>query len=420
MAATGTPQIPLVDRSVRRRRLDSLDSGSALQAAVAGEPCSRRIDPDLADNGDATWVTVFPLSSAQERMWFLDQIDSGNPTYTVRRAYRVVGDLDPDALQRALDRLVERHDSLRTRVLARDGTLAVAVEDTGEWPLRVVDVSTYSDPVGQVQRLARDDAVQVFDLERGPLAVATAYRLGDRDWVLIVRLHHVVVDGWSLDVLFDELSLAYPSPTSGWRDPNSAQPGLSYSDFAVWQHEVLDRETLQRQLDYWRGTLAGIPDSLDVPTDHPRPRVPSSEGRRRSAALGSPLTGSIRTLAQQCGTTPFAVLFAACTAVLSRLSGQDDIVLGTVVAGRHTPDVQRSVGLFANTLLLRADAGGNPSVRGTGAQVLRAPSSEAQANQDLPFERLVEELHPERDIGRNPLFQVMINLQPPATVRGRA
>ncbi len=211
----GYSQIPLVDRSVRRRRLDSLDSGSALQAAIAGEPCSQHIDPDLADNGDATWVTVFPLSSAQERMWFLDQIDSGNPTYTVRRAYRVVGDLDPDALQRALDRLVERHDSLRTRVLARDGTLAVAVEDTGEWPLRVVDVSTYSDPVGQVQRLARDDAVQVFDLERGPLAVATAYRLGDRDWVLIVRLHHVVVDGWSLDVLFDELSLAYPSPTSG-------------------------------------------------------------------------------------------------------------------------------------------------------------------------------------------------------------
>ena len=387
------------DLAAARRSRSRLDDADELAGALAGRG---RPDPD-AD------VTVVPLSRAQQRMWFLDLLEQGRPVYTVRRAYRVAGPVDVDLLEEALGRLVARHDGLRTLVRQRGEVLAGLVADDAGWPLERVDVSREADPEGAAREHARTIAAQPFDLGLGPLAQAYWYVLDRDDALLVLRLHHILVDAWALDVLVRELQAVYGALVS---DGAIRLPAvLQYPDVVVWQEQHDADAVVERDLAYWRERMTGAPAALELPTDRPRPPEPTSAGHRVSLALGTGLTEQVRALAREQRATPFAVLLAATAALLSRLSGQEDVVVGSAVAGRNRAEVEHTVGLFANTLLLRTDTSGDPRFADLVAQC-QATVVEAQDHQDLPFERLVEELGPERELGRNPLFQVLVNLVP--------
>jgi amino acid adenylation domain-containing protein len=392
-------QVPVVavDRAGHRIAPDRVGDANSLAAAAIGEGSS----PE--------GPTVFSVSAAQERMWFLDQLDPDTPLYIARRSYRVRGQLDTEALQSALDELVARHESLRTTIATAAGVPYQVVHAPSPFALSMIDVSKDAEPDLSAQRLASEEARQPFDLALGPLAIASVYRLASDDHVLVLRFHHLIIDGWSIDVLVDELAQAYQR-TAGIDAPAP----LQYVDFSMWQQATIDDDAVEAQLAYWRNKLGGAPAAIDLPTDHPRPEQVSHAGGKLSWPIPDELSNALAVLARNRSTTPFVVLVAACVSLLQRLSGQDDIVVGTPIAGRQRDEVTRTVGLFANTLALRTDTSGNPSFIDLLDRV-KATVTEAQQHADVPFERIVQELRPERDPSRNPIFQVMVNLQPPST-----
>jgi amino acid adenylation domain-containing protein len=351
---------------------------------------------------------VLPLSFAQQRLWFLQRLEPESSEYNVPMPLRLTGDLDVAALEAALTSLVERHEVLRTRLVpGPDGMPFQVIDAPGRF--RLAEVEADEEAAGE---LLATDASTPFDLAEGPLIRGTLIRLAADEHILALCLHHVVTDQWSGEVLLRELTDLYQAHHRG--TASSLQPlDLQYADFAVWQREWLSGEVLEGRLDYWRRRLAGAP-VLDLPTDRPYPAERSSEGAVVSFQVSEAMAERLRGLSRTAGATMFMTLFSAYALLLGRYSGQDDIVAGTLIAGRDRAEVEDLIGFFVNTLVLRTDLSGDPTFGDVVARV-RRQALDAYAHQDLPFEQLVDALAVERDRSRSPLFQVLFNY---AQVRG--
>ncbi len=347
-----------------------------------------------------------PLSFAQERLWFLDRLAPGNAGYHIPLALAAHGELSLPALEAALGAMVRRHEALRTTYVARGDRPLQRIAPPTSWTLPLVDLSALPEAARRVEarRLADEEVARPFDLERDSVLRASALRLAPDEHVLLLVVHHIAADGWSLGVMVEEIVALYPPVPR-------ALPALAvqYADFAVWQREWLQGEALERQLAYWRERLAGAP-ALDLPTDRPRPPAQSFRGATRMHAIGAPAAQALAALARRHDATLFMLLLAAMQTLLGRYAGQDDVVLGSPIANRTRAEIEPLIGFFVNTLALRGDLAGDPPFGELVARARRA-ALEAYAHQDLPFERLVEELRPERRLSHNPIFQVMFALQ---------
>jgi amino acid adenylation domain-containing protein len=352
-----------------------------------------------------------PLSWAQQRLWFLWQMDPESPLYNVPLGARLRGPLDAGALARALDGIVRRHEPLRTALPSRGGTPFQRVLAAAPGVLRVADLTGLAPAEREIEagRRAAAEAAAPFDLERGPLFRALLLRLGAEEHVLVLALHHVVCDEWSMGVLARELRALYAASSRGEAAPLAPLP-VQYADFAAWQREHLAGDVLERQLAWWRAALRGAPTTLELPTDRPRPPVRGAAGATHRFRLPDGTGEGLRALARREGATPFMTLLAAFQLLLARWSGEDDLLVGTPVAGRSRLETEGLVGFFVNTLVLRGDLAGDPGFRALLGRAREATLG-AHAHQDLPFERLVEELGGERDMSRTPLFQAMFALQ---------
>ncbi|HEX6909623.1 MAG TPA: condensation domain-containing protein, partial [Longimicrobium sp.] len=351
-----------------------------------------------------------PLSFAQERLWFVDRLEPGSPVYHMSFPYLLRGSLDTDALRGAWTEIVRRHETLRTALPFTGEQPVQRIAPPGPVDLPVLDLSHLAEAERDAAARAWMDDVanRPFDLERGPLHRAELVRLGDDEHLLLITLHHVISDGWSLGVAWNELSALYTAFSRGEPSPLPPLP-IQYGDFAVWQRAWLTGEVLQAQLDYWRRKLAGAPPLLELPTDRPRPAVQTYAGAEAAVVLEGADAEAVRQLGRREGSTLFMVLLAAMSVVFSRLSGQDDVVIGTPIAGRTRRETEGLIGLFLNSLALRTDLSGAPTFRELLRRV-RETTLEAYAHQDLPFERILQELAPERSLSHSPLFQVMLNL----------
>ena len=359
---------------------------------------------------------TFPASFAQQRLWFLDQLQGESTTaYTLIHTVRIGVPVNEEALGRSLNALVGRHEVLRTTFVVRDEQPLQVVAPALTLTLPVVDLCALppQEREAEALRLANVQAQRPFDLARGPLLRATLFRLGESDSLLLLLFHHIIFDGWSKGVFFRELLTCYQAFSSGL-EPTLAPLPIQYADFAAWQREqLLAGERLAEQLAYWQQHLAGAPAVLELPTDHPRPAIPSSRGASRLFSLPSRLGQALKALSLQEGVSLYMTLVAAFGALLSRYSSQEDLLLGTLTADRSQPGTEQLLGVCVNTLVLRADLSGDPTFR----QLLGRAREEvlsAQAHQDVPFEYLVRELHPDRGQGQNPFFQVMLSLEPPS------
>ncbi len=361
-----------------------------------------------------------PLSHAQERLWFLDRMNPGDPTLNLPSAVRLRGALQPAALELALSEVVRRHEALRTRLLEVDGRPVQEVLPAAPMRLPVIDLGSL--PAARRRReLARwqaRDVLEPFDLTRGTMLRARLLRLAGEDHALLLNLHHIAGDGWSMGLLWAELAAFYRALVA---DAVPALPELpvQYGDYAVWQRRWLGADELERQTDYWRRRLAGPPEALELPADHPRPAVQSYRGRSVRRRLGPQLSRRLRELGWERGATLFMVLLAAFKVLLYRWSGQRDVVVGTPIAGRTRAEVEGLIGLFLNSLVLRTDVGGRPSFLEVLARVREATLG-AYDHQEVPFEKLLAELQPERDPSRTPLFQVFFNMLELPEVGGRS
>jgi amino acid adenylation domain-containing protein len=376
-----------------------------LAAAAEGEegPAPPPIEA-VARGGD------LPPSFAQERLWFLHQLEPGGAAYHMPAAIRLRGRLDLPSLAGTLQRLVARHESLRTSFSAAGGSPRQVIAAALAAALPLVDLGGL--PAGRreetAERLAAGAAARPFDLARPPLFRALLLRTGAADHRFLLTVHHVIADGWSLGVLLDELARLYEGLAAGTPRQLPELP-VQYADFAVWQRRWLAGEVLARQVAYWRQRLAGTPAALELPTDRRRPAVQSFRGATVARRVEAELAGRLGSLARREGATLFMTLVAAFQALLGRHSGQRDVTVGFPIAGRGQPELEGIVGLFLNTLVLRTDLGGAPSLRELLGRV-REGALGAYAHQDVPFERLLEELAPRRDLSRTPLFQAFFNL----------
>ncbi|HEY2292056.1 MAG TPA: amino acid adenylation domain-containing protein, partial [Thermoanaerobaculia bacterium] len=354
-----------------------------------------------------------PLSFAQQRLWFLDRLQPGSPVYNLPVGWRLLGRLDPEALERALDEVFRRHEALRTTFAeGPDGEPRQIVAPFHPPGLPRVDLTALPAGVArkEAERQAARAARRPFDLARGPVARALLLRPGDAEHHLLFVCHHVAFDGWSVVVLQRELGALYGAFAAGRPSP-LPEPEVQYADFAVWQRRWLSGEVVAAQLAYWRQRLAGAPALLELPADRPRPPAQSFRGASRALPFPPALAAGLRGLARDEGSTLFMTSLAVFSALLCRLTGQTDLVVGSPVAGRTEGGIEGLLGFFVNALALRADLTGDPSFRALLGRV-RESALAAYAHQDLPFERLVEELHPERDLSRSPVFQVVLALDP--------
>ncbi|MHB0790164.1 amino acid adenylation domain-containing protein, partial [Bradyrhizobium sp. 5.13L] len=350
------------------------------------------------------------LSSAQQRLWFLAQLDQRSTNYHMPLVLRLHGELDRNAWQRSLDRVLARHEALRSVFVAPEGTPWVElVPAEAGLPLVQHDLQGSPDAAAVLVELCQQEAHTPFDLARGPLIRGRLIRLSDQEHVVLLTQHHIVSDGWSLGVLLRELSQLYRAFVAGEDDPLPPL-AIQYPDYAAWQRQWLSGERLQNQAQYWRNTLSGAPARLALPGDRPRPAQQSFAGARVAVEIDADLTQALKRLSRRHGTTLFMTVLAAWAAVLSRLSGQDDIVIGVPSANRGRREVEELIGFFVNTLALRLDLSGSPSV----AELLertRCVALGAQEHQDLPFEQVVEIVQPPRHLDHTPLFQVMLAWQ---------
>lgn len=351
-----------------------------------------------------------PLSHGQERMWFIDQLEPGNSLYNRPIFLRLKGGLKATVLEQCLNEIIRRHEILRTSFPAVNGQPLQVVSPFHPLTLSVRDISGLpeGEREAEARRQATDEAVLAFDLHRGPLIRAGLLRLGEDEHILLLTMHHIVFDGWSEGVLFQELAVLYESFSTGQPAPHSDLP-IQYADFAVWQRQWLQGEIFDSQLTYWKKQLAGAP-VLELPTDHPRPSVQTFRGSQQFFFIPEVLTERLKAISRAEGTTLFMTLLAAFQTLLHRYTGKDDILVGSPVAGRNRTDIEALIGFFVNTLILRADLSGDPSFRELLGRV-RKLALEAYAHQDLPLEKLVEELQPERNLSHSPLFQVLFVLQ---------
>jgi amino acid adenylation domain-containing protein len=348
----------------------------------------------------------YPLSYAQERIYFVESLKPGSDAYNYPVAFRLRGRLDADALQRALDHVVERHASLRTSFTQGEQKARQTVHDRLVVPIDRLDLGPVADDAREARAVERvlEIAKAPFELAFAPLARAELMRLSDDDHVLAINIHHIVTDGWSMGVFYRELGEAYAALAAG-RAPALAPLAIQYVDFAVWQRGWLDANVVPPQLDYWKERLRGAPFLLELPGDRPRPPSPSFRGLRHDLVLPRELVDGLKALGRKAQASPFMTLLAGFSLLLHRYAKVDDILIGTPNAGRSQSEVQDLIGMFANVLVLRTDLAGQPTFRELLGRVRDAVLS-AQDHQDVPFEKLVEELRPTRSLAYNPLVQV--------------
>ncbi len=350
-----------------------------------------------------------PASFNQERLWFLDHLDPGSPTYSIPATFRLRGPLDAAAFDRAIVELARRHETLRTSLVLVDDRPVQVIDPEPRLRLARVDVAVLS----AARRAAAADAARrqarrgAFDLSRGPLARTVLVRLGAEEHELTVVFHHAISDGWSLGVALREVAALYGAFRRGAGSPLAAPP-LQYADYAVWQRRRLQGATLERQLAFWRGELAGVP-ALELPADRPRPRLQTFRGGTRTAPLPAGLEAEVEGLRRSERATPYMVLLAAYAATLGRTSGQEAFAVGTPVANRSRAETEGLIGLFVNTVALRVDLAGGPTFRELLGRVRRTALG-AFAHQELPFERVVEDVSPQRDLSRSPIYQVLLTM----------
>ncbi|MEI9426009.1 amino acid adenylation domain-containing protein, partial [Mesorhizobium sp. Cs1299R1N1] len=379
-------------------------------AASIVEELSRAGPHDLPAIVAVSREEPLALSFAQQRLWFLAQLDAGSTNYHMPLTLRLRGGLERAAWQRSLDRLFARHEALRSVFVAPEGKPRVELlpPDAG-LPVLEHDLRGRPDAEAALLDLCQEEARTPFDLARGPLIRGRLIRISDAEHVLLLTQHHIVSDGWSLGVLVRELSSLYRAFVAGEDDPLPPL-AIQYPDYAAWQRQWLSGERLSNQAQYWRDALSEAPARLALPTDRPRPARQSFAGASVAVVLDAELTRGLKRLSRQHGTTLFMTVLAAWAAVLSRLSGQDDLVIGVPSANRGSREIEELIGFFVNTLALRLDLSGEPSV----AELLdrtRRTALAAQEHQDLPFEQVVEIVQPPRHLDHTPLFQVMLAWQ---------
>src|SRR5581483_9291849 len=399
-----------------------------LAAAIPAGSGQLSAIPVLPRDGETPFTAA--QSFAQQRLWFLHEFEPDSAEYVTRLGLRLQGQLNVDALSAAFTGLVARHESLRTTFQHVDGLGVQLVHPPQPVSIPVLDVSDLAEPQrsAELEQVLAAESNQPFDLSAGPLMRIRLVRLGAEDHVLIVLLHHIIIDGWSTGVLIEELSLLYraavrdevagfrgaPAPGRSRRAGQAShavlpQLPVQYADFAVWQRQVLSGPALEDGLSYWRRQLDALAP-LELPTDRPRPAVRTSAGAMHEFVVPAELTAGLRELSQRLDGTVFMALVAACQLLFSRYSGQDDIALGTVVSGRERAELERVIGFFVNTVVLRSQINDEQSFVQFLTQV-RETVLDAFVHQQVPFERLVDELVPVRDTSRTPLFQVMLVLQ---------
>ncbi|MET0400339.1 MAG: amino acid adenylation domain-containing protein, partial [Longimicrobiaceae bacterium] len=369
--------------------------------------------------GRASREEALPLSFGQQRLWVVDRLEPGSAAYNMAGALRLRGALDAAALRAALGELARRHETLRTTFADRGGVPVQVIHPAAPVPLPLLDLRAL--PAGareaEAERLAGAEALRPFDLARGPLLRCSLLRLDRDDHVLCLTLHHAVGDGWSVDVLAGELSALYAAFVRGV-EPRLPDLPIQYADFAVWQREWLRGDLLDAQTGFWRERLAGAPPLLELPTDRPRAAGQSPRAGSHRFTLPADVSRGLRRLAREEGATLFMTLLAGWQALLGRYAGQDDVVVGSPVAGRTRVETEGLIGFFVNVLALRADLAGDPTWRELLGRTREAALG-AYAHQDLPFERLVDELDVERSLAHTPLFQVVFALQRAGGLAGR-
>ena len=387
----------------------SVEKRSLLEKLLKEQEVPQHTEPPPVRDPRLEGKDAFVLSFSQRRLWFLDQLEPGSAFYNFPLAVPFNVAVNAAVLQRSINEIVRRHEALRTVFDQVDGEPMQIVLPEMMLPLDVVDLRMIDkeSQTAELTRLAAELAQRPFDLANGPLLRTTLLRRGPEDNVFLLVMHHIMSDGWSLGVFWRELVALYNAFYVSRPSPLSELP-IQYADFAVWQRDRLQGERLAALLSYWRKQLDGIP-TLQLPTDRPRPAVPTYRGAFHEIAIPRPLNDALRALAQREGATLFMTLFAVFTVLLQRYTGQEDVVVGSYVAGRDRAELEGLIGFFINSLVLRADLRDDPSFRTLLARV-REMALDAYAHQELPFEKLVEELQPERDLGRNPLFQVSFQL----------
>ncbi len=352
-----------------------------------------------------------PLSFSQQRLWFLDQLDPGSPSFNISQAVRLKGELNLPALNGALNEIVTRHESLRTNFTSVEGEPTQIIAPAREIEIQLLDLGELppEERVSEARRLASEASLRGFNLEHDQLLRASLFKLDDQDQVLLLVMHHIVSDGWSMGVLIRELRDLYEA-FSNSRPSSLPELPIQYGDFARWQREWLQGEALSKQVDFWKQQLAGAPAMLELPTDKPRPVIQTFTGAYHTSAVGKELTESLKELSRRERVTLFMTLLAAFQTMLYRYANQDDILIGTPIANRTSTETEGLIGLFVNMLVMRTDLSGNPTFRELLGRV-REMALDAFAHQDLPFDKLVEELQPERSLSHTPMFQALFALQ---------
>ena len=352
-----------------------------------------------------------PLSFAQQRLWFLAQLEPNSPFYNISKAVRLSGDLNVQILQQALDAIVCHHEILHTNYISENGDPIQVIAAPRAVELPIIDLQQYGqvERETQVQKLLQQESQRPFNLESDVMLRGCLLKLAPQEHILLSVMHHIASDGWSMGILWEQLTQLYQAFLNDRPNPLETLP-IQYADYAVWQKEWLSDEILDRQLSYWQQQLAGAKPLLELPTDHPRPAAQTYRGASQSFIVPKNLCDRLKQLDRQSGVTLYMSLLAAFQTLLYRYSSQEDIVVGSGIAGRNRAEIEKLIGFFVNTLVLRTDLSGNPSFQELLARV-RANTLDAYSHQDLPFEKLVEELNPERSLSYSPLFQVMFVLQ---------
>lgn len=352
-----------------------------------------------------------PLSFAQQRLWFLAQMEGGNQAYHVSNGLLLRGELDHAALRRALDRIVARHEALRTTFTAIDGQAVqrIAPADDAHFPLLEHDIRLHRTPTGELQRLFELEANLPLDLESGPLIRGRLVQIAIDEHALLISMHHIVSDGWSVGVFIRELNILYAAFRQGLTDPLPDLP-MQYADYAAWQRKWVEGEVFQRQAEYWKSTLAGAPSLLELPTDYARPARQSFAGGFEEMVFDPSLSSGLKALSKRNGTTLFMTLLAGWATILARICGQPEVVIGIATANRNRSEIEGLIGFFVNALALRISLDGSPTVSELLARV-KSQTVAAQQHQDIPFEQVVEHTRPLRSPAHSPIFQVMFDWQ---------
>ncbi len=360
---------------------------------------------------EAEAATVFPLSFAQERLWFLDQMQGPNSTYNIKMILRIQGPLKIEVLRRCFDKIVSRHEVLRTTFILKDGKPFQVIGDPFSVPLQLVGLKHLQEKErpAKLNTLAVEEIERPFNLEKGPLIRVNLLELADEVYVLLLTMHHIITDAWSMRIFLREMAGLYEAFSEGKSSP-LGELSIQYADFASWQRQWMTGHVLEKHLNYWKKELSGILPKLELPMDRPRPLVQTFNGNTEHFKVGVHITQELKLLCQRTGTTLFMNLFSSFAILLFRYTNQEDIVIGTPIANRSRKEIEPLIGFFVNTLPLLINLSGNPTFLKLLKRVRRT-TLKAYNHQDLPFEKLVDEIKLERDLSRNPLVQVMFILQ---------